>query len=561
MQNASENGDRKVTMFLILMLYTLNSSLIMIKNVSYKINNKDISNSNLYLILFACNKLAEIVDKLPNDEFKNFFIKIMKENLSKMTCYVIDNNSQINCNDFYENFLKRKKVNEELLSKIELKTGGFGGLMFGIAITALALLQTTTSVSGALFNSDNFVMQNRAIHGMSLSPEFREALQEKSITKTQLNTTTDSLQSIYPYEPLTEDQEDVLARLDANIHGVCAVNSFIAELCTGGCPSKEEWDRLSPKMLQKIRNNYVDKFMLQALHGFYSKSLTLDQTIEPGVFPPYSYGTDYVKVPDGFDMEWFRTYFSEGAKKHFSKEKSSSDIAIAIVSTPQHVLNVMYNINNQKLCVHDENNKTRWSWYEEKFVLPLDSQEYICEEGFFEEYQIKELNKLGSPVVETTDNIFKLYIESWNGELTKISEMQTQESIFFLDKSKNTGNIDQYIEILKDIRKSMIEGERDGIEYLKTHQKMFNISDKTFEIMREAVNAHEEAYNLEIPFNLETSDDKIKSLKNELNDEQSKSKGGNKKNFTSKIHRKIKKHISKKNKTSKKRKSKTKRNK
>ena len=129
MQNASENGERKVTILLTLMLNTLNSSLTMIKNVSYKINNKDISNSNLYLILFACNKLSEIIDLLPDDEFKKYFKTIMKENLSKMTCYIIDNTSQINCNDFYENFLKRKKVNKEILSKVQLKTGGWGGLM------------------------------------------------------------------------------------------------------------------------------------------------------------------------------------------------------------------------------------------------------------------------------------------------------------------------------------------------------------------------------------------------------------------------------------------------
>ena len=108
MQNDSENGDRKVSFFITLMLNTLNSSLIMMKNVSYKINNKDISNSNLYLITFACNKLSEIIDLLPDDEFKKYFKTTMKENLLKMTCYVINNNSQINCNDFYENFLKRK---------------------------------------------------------------------------------------------------------------------------------------------------------------------------------------------------------------------------------------------------------------------------------------------------------------------------------------------------------------------------------------------------------------------------------------------------------------------
>ena len=72
---------------------------------------------NLYLIIFVCNKLSEIIDLLPDDEFKKYFKTTIKENLLKMTCYVINNNSQINCKDFYENFLKRKKVNKEILSK------------------------------------------------------------------------------------------------------------------------------------------------------------------------------------------------------------------------------------------------------------------------------------------------------------------------------------------------------------------------------------------------------------------------------------------------------------
>jgi hypothetical protein len=526
MSKISEDADRKVTFLATSLLDTLQSSLTMIEVVSYKMNNKDIGNSNLYLIIFACDKLAEIIDKLPNDDFKKFFETTMKENLSKMSCYIIDTRSEINCNDFYENFLKRKRVNSELLSKAKLKKGGFGGLMFGIAVTALALLQTTTPVLGAIFNSDNFVIQHRAQHSMNLSDEFKEALRKKPIIKTQFNTNTNSLQPShrlqeewqeelqeesqeesqeYPIKPLTD-----LARLSANIHGVCATNAFVAELCTGGCPSKEEWERLSPKILERIRNVYSNKLKSK------KDELML------GVKTDNLYGTKFISVDDGLKMEWFRSYFAEGAKKHFSKEKSSSDMAIATVRRPNHALNVMYNMNNQKLCLHDENWKVDWN--DEFFWLSSESEEYICEKGFFEDYQITELNKLAKPVFETTNNIFEEYsnrIDRPKDE--KIYGIQPQESIFLLDKSKNTGNIDQYIEILKDVRKSIIEGEREGIAFLENNQE----NSKILEILKEAVQTHEEAYDLEnTSFDVQKSRKKIRSLERKLKAERKQLNGG-----------------------------------
>jgi hypothetical protein len=563
MQNASENGDRKVTMFLTLMLSTLNSSLIMIKNVSYKINSKDISNSNLYLILFAYNKLSEIIDLLPDDEFKKYFKTTMKENLSKMTCYVIDNNSQINCNDFYENFLKRKKVNKEILSKVQLKTGGWGGLMIGLAVTALALIQTAIPVSSAVFSGDDLVRQSSALHGFQPSMEFEEISQKQP---------TNSKNKLSPFETFD------FAQLDANILGVCMVNSYVAEICTGGCPSPEQWTELSPSILQRIKDSYSSRPVRE--NEAYLANWVMSPPKDLLLGAPISsvYSTNFVNVPDGTDMEWFKNYFSDGAKEHFSNKQSSADMAIASVVNLNHAFNVMYNINNKKLCVHDENNKVEITSFG-ILGVSSNSEEYICETGFFEKYQIKELNSLGNVVIETNENIFTVY----NKE-NLINEIQPTESIFLLDNSKNTGNTDQYIEILKDVRKSIIEGKREGIDFLKENKVRLNITipDTVLDTFTEAVDTHEQSFNINRsmspdgvlkfgfdPLNtLAQNQSQLHRIKTAFNplsieelDNQPLFKGGNKNNFTRKIHRKGKKYISKKSKKSKKRKSKTKRNK
>jgi hypothetical protein len=579
-ENADTDAYEKVSRFASYLLYTISSSLTMIKAVSYKIKNKDLDNSNLYLIIFACDKLAEIIDKLPVNKFQKYCETTLKKDLSKMSCYIIDKRSEINCNDFYENFLKRRKVNKEILSKVELKKGGFGGLMIGIAVTALALLQTTTPVLSAVFNSDNFVIQDQALHGRGSSRLFREASRENPIMKSHLDAKSHSVQSIYRFredlreffqeefqedlqddlqddlqEPFTRDQEDELARLDANMLGVCATNSLVAELCTGGCPSKEEWERLSPKILERVRYAYIDNF---ASHHQTNGIYLPPSSLRLGINARKLYDTKFIDVPDGLDVEWFRRYFSEGAKNYFSKENSYSDMAIATVAKPYHALNIMYNMKNQKLCLHDENYKVNWSEDEEKFYLPLRSKEYICEEGFFEEYQLKELNKFGRrPVFETTDNIFKVYSEINEHPIEeKIFLIQPPKSIFLIDKSKNTGNINQYIEILKDVRRNMIEGELEGIEFLEAEKERLKISDETIEILYKAVGIHEQAFNPGFKsYNPEKSNEELRSLQEKLKViSLSRSKGGNKKYFTGKI----KKRVSKKERQKRKSKKKTK---
>ena len=44
-----------------------------------------------------------------------------------------------------------------------------------------------------------------------------------------------------------------------------------------------------------------------------------------GTYPEEIYGTGFVNVPDGYDMEWFKNYFSDGAKENFSNKQSYAD--------------------------------------------------------------------------------------------------------------------------------------------------------------------------------------------------------------------------------------------
>jgi hypothetical protein len=184
--------------------------------------------------------------------------------------------------------------------------------------------------------------------------------------------------------------------------------------------------------------------------------------------------------------------------------------------------------------VHDENYKVDWS--DSDFYVQENSGEYICEKGFFKKYQIKELNKLNKKseiVHETSENIFEKYYERIKEfdktEDNKIKLIQPLESIFLLDNSKNTGNTDEYIEILKEVRRSIIEGEKEGLAILENQKEKLKISNEVLEIMERAVKVHEESWDLGIEdFDGNESLQKIKDIQEELDTALNKKEGGSK---------------------------------
>ncbi len=102
----------------------------------------------------------------------------------------------------------------------------------------------------------------------------------------------------------------------------------------------------------------------------------------------------------------------------------------------------------------------------------------------------------------------------------------------------------------------MIEGELEGIEFLKAEKERLKISDETIEILYKAVGIHEQAFNPGFKsYNPEKSNEELRSLEEKLKViSLSRSKGGNKKYFTGKI----KKRVSKKERQKRKSKKKTK---
>ena len=175
---------------------------------------------------------------------------------------------------------------------------------------------------------------------------------------------------------------------------------------------------------------------------------------------------------------------------------------------------------------------------------------------------------MGRAVVETTDNIFKVYSEvSQHSIEEKIFEIQATKSIFLIDNSKNTGNINQYIEILKDVRRNMIEGEKEATHHLQAEKERLKISDTTLEILKEAVSTHEEVYDLgSKSYNPVKTVQKLTGLVEGLRADEMLSKGklskgklskrvyrgGNKKYFTGKIKKRVSKKESQKRKSKKK---------
>lgn len=133
--------------------------------------NDDLQNTKLYTtikIIFICYQLNKLVEMLPQDDFKDMFKNALSLELKKYSCYRIDAGNQINCLDFYSDFVKRKNVNSQILKTVKLQKGGMS-IMITAAVTALAIISASVSVSGAVFNSDKFLDQQFAKQGLDIN--------------------------------------------------------------------------------------------------------------------------------------------------------------------------------------------------------------------------------------------------------------------------------------------------------------------------------------------------------------------------------------------------------
>lgn len=419
-------------------------------------------------IIEECYNFEKMVNDLPEDIFKTNLKQVFSIELQKNICFTIDEKSQINCLDFYNNYIKRKEVHAQILKTVKKQEGGMG-MMLTAAFTALAIIHASTA---SVFNSDKFVDQQLAKRGIDPNPKeptsFFNSAKETVLSvfgKSEPNPAVLSAAEVKRYN-----------ELEFNNAGKCTYLAYIAELCTGGCPTEEEWLKRDPNIVNEIINSqslkdetplnqelviqkkYKDFRSSHAAGSYHMIGVGLATT---GLGPVHA--TD-VPVENQRDPEWFKEYFFFGDTNYKKGEKS--DVAIATIFIPGHALNMLYNRNTKKLCIHEVENEA---------VFILRKPSYICEEGFFTNEQLNKLAKVSKimpvvKVVEDGTNIFHAY-EQMIPSFFQINYITPSEKIFNHDNEKYSGNINEYINIHEKVNDMIIQGQHEAFRIMKTNEE------------------------------------------------------------------------------------------
>lgn len=473
---------------------------------------QDLQNTNLYKtiqIIEICYNLEKMANALPEDMFKTNLKQVFSLELPKHTCYTIDENSQINCLDFYNNYIKRKEVNAQILKQVKKQEGGMG-MMLTAAFTALAIIHASTA---SVFNSDKFVDQQLAKRGIDPNPKeptsFFNSAKETVLSvfgKSEPNPNVLSAAEVKRYNELA-----------FNYAGTCTYLAYIAELCTGGCPTEEEWLKRDPNIVNEIvdsqnsgEHDPSDEYsrMLEQ----YRSTRQLSDYFGVGSYSMIGVGhMNEATVPSsGYDPEWFRKYFSSGDKSY--KQGDKSDIAIATVFKRGHAFNMLYNRNTQKLCIHEVNHDTDYDLY----LLKVRTPSYICEEGFFTNEQLNKLAKISKIwsvvyVVSPGTNIISYY-EKITRTYSEITHITPSEKIFLHDNEKNSGNINEYITIHEKVNDAIIQGKYKTYKMMKEDH---NLNPKIVEIYGSLLQNTEKI--LKDPSNEKKYNKEIKTLRENAN--------------------------------------------
>ncbi len=459
-----------------LILATCSAGFKMVDIMADKLKNNDDKNKCLYFIILTCNGLAEINDLLPKDEFQEYINKQTQTALSGITCYIIDNDTKINCNDFYNQNIKRKQINSQILSTVKLQTGGgLGGLLVKIAIGAVVLLQTMSPhmASANLYSNQDFVKQQEQIHGKP-GPGF-------------------SLVEQHHY-----------ADINSNYLGTCTTNALVAEICCGMCPTLAEWNQHDSTALVRIENVYsydnVDTILKDAGYKpeladdlrkiVLSNKIAPDADLLVGADIAKIYGTRFTDVPagKGNDPNWFRQHIKSGnpaTKLH--KPINGADAVIATVINKGHAYNVLYNIVNEAMCVHDPNrNIEQEPSNTDNLQISHNRDAYICEANFFTPAQEARLEKLGNVVkiVSPSENIFKVLGR------TDITRIQGAADIFKINNVNHHGSISNFVEIVEDIHEAIIKGEEKALSSMEQNAVKWGLDASKIEVYRDEIDLH-----------------------------------------------------------------------
>lgn len=510
-----DNKDLKIRYFA---NQTFDAFIIGVNTIRLLSNlNKDWQNEDLVKIVKIIEiiyDLHKLVEHLPQDDFKTKMKRALSKKLKMYTCYSQVDGLPINCLDFYNNYLKRKEVNSQILKEVKKQEGGMGGIMLTAAITALAILNASVSVTASVFNSDKFVDQQLAKRGIEKEPpSFFNSAKERVLSvfgKSQPNPNVLSTAEFYRYN-----------ELEINYAGKCAYLAYIAELCLGGCPTEEEWLKRDPNIVNEIIDSQSDD-----IHWQYKSTMGIDETARVGTAHMIGVGyfeTHSIHVPqeNRQDPEWFREYFSSGDKSY--KQGDKSDVAIATIIVPGHALNMLYNRNTQKLCIHEVDAE----WEKDFYLFKYRPPSYICEEGFFTNDQLDKLDKVGTTfrmvnVVSPGTNIISYYGEIINKN-TKIFHISPSERIFLHNNENNSGNINEYISIHEKVNDAIIQGKDNAFKIMKEHQEELNLNPEIVKIYGSIVDITEKI--LKDPPNQKKYNEEIKTLEekaNKINKEEKK---------------------------------------
>lgn len=443
----------------------------------------DTQNKQLYSIIkiiTICNDLNKLVNILPKDEFRTNFQTALLSELQKYTCYT---GMQINCLDFYNNFVKRQQVNTEILKKVKLQQGGMG-IMFTAAITALAIIHASVSVSGSVFNSDRFVDQQLAKRGIDPSdPSLLTSVKNRILSVFD--------KSNAPKHYLSNDEVQQFNLLNHNVQGKCAYLAYIAQLCAGACPTPEEWKKRDPNIVQEIINSQSftdenEELQKKFIETQYEKLWIDKNRIPLGIYHMLGVGLEngidnqtirerptIVPYDEARDTEWFRQHFKSG-DLNYEPGKTKSDLAIATVFNKGHAFNLLYNRNNQRLCINEVDYETESDYYLTKFRNPS----FICEEGFFTNEQLSKLERVGIyPIVKIVKDIFSEHLGR-----NFIEEITPSDKVFIHDNDYNSGNINEYINIHEAVNDAIIRGKQESYEVMKRHQDDLKLVPEVVEL-------------------------------------------------------------------------------
>jgi hypothetical protein len=470
--------------------------------------NDDLQNTKLYTtikIIFICYQLNKLVEMLPQDDFKDMFKNALSLELKKYSCYRIDAGNQINCLDFYSDFVKRKNVNSQILKTVKLQKGGMS-IMITAAVTALAIISASVSVSGAVFNSDKFLDQQFAKQG--LDPKVR---QETSLFSSVKSSILSGFQTVEtPNHVLSKDEVKSLNLMNYNNGGTCTYLAYIAELCSGGCPTQEQWLERDPNIVQEIINSqsFIDESeYLQRQHVLNKYDAFLS---EPDILP---FGSRHMlgvglsaftrtepdkpqptRVPSYAvsDPEWFREHFRSG-DLDYNPDETTSDLAIATVFSENHAFNLLYNRNNQKLCIHEVNNDSDADF----FIKLRVKSSYFCEKDFFEPDKLKWVNSIGIiNIIDEVDDKISIFTASGNDHIRQITP---KEQIFMHDNQHNSGSIHDYLDIHKQINDAIIRGSYESYEIMKQNEDKLGLDSDV--VNAYGLNIHNKEKLIKNPYN------------------------------------------------------------